>query len=261
MKIPIFQIDTFTNKLFSGNPAAVCPLNEWLPDDQLLSIAAENNLSETAFFVKQKGAYTLRWFSPVTEVDLCGHATLAAGFVILNHITPLKEYVDFFTKSGRLSVKRKGKFLTMSFPRRDPTLCKAPVGLINSLGIKPKKFFVSHRDYMALYDTEDDIKSISPDMYALKNIDRLGIIVTAVGKESDFVSRFFAPKAGIPEDHVTGSAHCTLVPYWAKQLRKTRLHAVQLSKRGGELFCELQDRNVIITGEAKLYLSGDILIS
>ena len=261
MKIPIFQIDTFTNKLFSGNPAAVCPLEEWLPDDQLLSIAAENNLSETAFFVKQKVGYSLRWFSPVTEVDLCGHATLAAGFVILNHITPLKEYVEFSTKSGRLSVKRRGKLLTMRFPRRDPVLCKTQDNLINALGKRPRKLFVSPRDYMALYDSEDDIKSINPDMHALKDLDQLGVIVTATGKNVDFVSRFFAPKAGIPEDPVTGSAHCTLVPYWAKQLRKTRLHAVQLSKRRGELFCELQDQNVILTGSAKLYLSGEVLVS
>ncbi len=259
MKIPIFQIDTFTNSLFSGNPAAVCPLDKWLPDEQLLSIAAENNLSETAFFVKEKGVYSLRWFSPVTEVDLCGHATLAAAFVVLNHIAPLKRYVDFYTRSGRLSVKRNGKFLAMSFPRRDPVICKAPDGLINALGKKPKKLFAS-RDYMALYDSEDDIKAINPDMHALKDIDRLGVIVTAIGKKSDFVSRFFAPKAGIPEDPVTGSAHSTLIPFWAKQLRKERLHAIQLSKRRGELFCELQDHNVIITGQAKLYLSGNIFI-
>lgn len=259
MKIPMFQVDTFTTNLFSGNPAAVCPLEQWLPDLQMQLIAAENNLSETAFFVDQGTHYELRWFTPTTEVDLCGHATLASAFVVLNYLKPFKNIVRFKTKSGTLLVKRNGKLFSMDFPCRCPKLCNSPKGLIDALGKKPNKVFVS-RDYMAVFNSEDDIVAIEPDMTLLKRLDRLGVIITAAGKKSDFVSRFFAPKVGILEDPVTGSSHCTLVPYWSKQLCKTKLRAFQFSKRKGELICEHVGNRVRISGKAVLYLKGLITI-
>lgn len=259
MKIPLFQINTFTNRVFSGNPAAVCPLERWLTDPQLQLIAAENNLSETAFFVNRHSHYELRWFTPAAEIDLCGHATLAAAFVILYHLNPARNIVNFKTKSGALSVKRKGKYLSMNFPCREPKLCDAPDGLIKALGKKPRKVLAS-RDYMAIFDSEDDIISIQPDMAILNGLDRLGVIITAIGKNSDFVSRFFAPKVGIPEDPVTGSAHCTLIPYWSKRLSKSRLHALQLSRRRGELFCEYLGDRVLISGQAVRYSEGSIFL-
>ncbi|MGR3220147.1 MAG: PhzF family phenazine biosynthesis protein [Candidatus Anammoxibacter sp.] len=258
MKIPIFQIDTFTNHIFAGNPAAVCPLTYWPADVQLQSIAAENNLSETAFFVNKETHYELRWFTPTTEVDLCGHATLAAAFVILNHLNTLKSVVNFKTKSGTIIVKRKGKYLSMDFPCREPQFCNVPDGLISAIGKKPVKVLASSRDYMLIFDSEDDVRSIQPDMAMLQTIDRPGVIITAKGTRSDFVSRFFAPKLGILEDPVTGSAHCTLVPYWSKRLSKSRLHAIQLSSRKGELFCEYLNDRVLISGQAVRYLEGSI---
>ena len=259
MKIQLFQVDTFTTNLFSGNPAAVCPLNQWLSDLQMQSIAAENNLSETAFFVDQCSHYELRWFTPTTEVDLCGHATLASAFVVLNYMKTFKNLVRFKTKSGLLLVKRNGKIFSMDFPCRWPKLCDSPKGLIEALGRKPSNVYVS-RDYMAVFNSEDDIVAIEPDMDLLKKLDRLGVIITAVGKRADFVSRFFAPKAGILEDPVTGSSHCTLVPFWSKQLCKTKLHAFQLSKRKGELICEHLGNRVRISGTAVLYLKGLVTI-
>ncbi|MGR3318944.1 MAG: PhzF family phenazine biosynthesis protein [Candidatus Anammoxibacter sp.] len=260
MKIPIFQIDAFTNHIFSGNPAAVCPLEYWLTDVQLQSIASENNLSETAFFVNNESCYELRWFTPTTEVDLCGHATLAAAFVILNYLNTFKSVVNFKTKSGTIIVKRNGMCLSMNFPSREPKFCNVPNGLIKAFGKKPVKVLASSRDYMLIYDSEDDVRSMQPDMTMLQTLDRPGIIITAKGEKSDFVSRFFAPKLGIPEDPVTGSAHCTLVPYWSKRLSKTRLHAVQLSKRKGELFCEYLSDRVIISGQAVKYMEGSIFL-
>ncbi|MGR3177624.1 MAG: PhzF family phenazine biosynthesis protein [Candidatus Anammoxibacter sp.] len=258
MKIHIFQIDAFTNHIFSGNPAAVCPLEYWLTDVQLQSIAAENNLSETAFFVKKETYYELRWFTPTTEVDLCGHATLAAAFVILNCLNTFKSAVNFKTKSGTIIVKRNGKFLSMNFPCREPKSCNVPNGLVRAIGKKPVRVLASSRDYMLIFDSEDDVRSIQPDMAMLETIDRSGIIITAIGERSDFISRFFAPKLGISEDPVTGSAHCTLVPYWSKRLSKSKLHAIQLSKRTGELFCEYLGDRVLISGQAVKYLEGSI---
>lgn len=259
MKIPYYQIDAFTNSVFSGNPAGVCLLAEWLNNSVLQSIAAENNLSETAFLVKNEKGYELRWFTPEIEVDLCGHATLASAFVILNCLDNSSDAVRFDSKSGPLIVTRQDDLLAMDFPSHKAELCPTPKELISGLGIEPKEVFRS-RDYLAVFDSEEQIKSLQPDMYELSKLDSLGVIVSAAGSESDFVSRFFAPKVGIPEDPVTGSAHSTLIPYWAERLGKSELHAFQLSKRGGELFCKHRDDRVIIAGRAVIYLKGTITI-
>lgn len=257
MKIPLYQVDAFTSTLFHGSPAAVCPLDDWLDDTQLQAIAAENNLSETAFFVPRDDHYDLRWFTPVTEVDLCGHATLAAAFVILEFIDSSLAKVEFSTKSGVLIVVRDGSLLSMDFPARPASSCTVPDDLLEGLGKQPEYVFLS-RDYLVVYGSEEEVKSLDPDMDRLLSVDCLGVIVTAPGTKADFVSRFFAPRAGVPEDPVTGSAHCTLIPYWAKRLNKNKLHAHQVSKRGGELFCEALGDRVKIAGEAVLYLEGSI---
>jgi PhzF family phenazine biosynthesis protein len=259
MKIPYYQIDAFTNSVFSGNPAGVCLLAEWLNNSVLQSIAAENNLSETAFLVKNEKGYELRWFTPEIEVDLCGHATLASAFVILNCLDNSSDAVHFDSKSGPLTVTRQDDLLAMDFPSCKAELCPTPKELVSGLGIEPKEVFRS-RDYLAVFDSEDQIKSLQPDMYELSKLDSLGVIVSAAGSESDFVSRFFAPKIGIPEDPVTGSAHSTLIPYWAERLGKFELHGFQLSKRGGELFCKHRGDRVIIAGRAVIYLKGTITI-
>ena len=259
MKIPLFQIDAFTDTLFKGNPAGVCPLESWLDDPTLQAIAAENNVSETAFFVKREEHYELRWFTPKTEVDLCGHATLASAHVILNRLDPQAKVVRFHTKSGELSVERQGDLLAMEFPSRPGTPCEAPESLIEALGLAPKECLLA-RDYLAVFESEASVKSVAPNMDKLAALDCLGVIVSAPGKRSDFVSRFFAPKVGVPEDPVTGSAHCTLIPYWAAKLGKRKLHALQLSERGGELFCELHEDRVRIAGRAVTYLEGTICL-
>ncbi len=257
MKLPLYQIDAFTNILFKGNPAAVCPLDVWLEDEKLKAIAAENNLSETAFFVEKNGGYELRWFTPKCEVDLCGHATLAAAFVIFQFINKSLEKVEFSTKSGILSVEQNYPLLSMNFPARPASPCSAPEELLKGLGVEPEQVLLS-RDYLVVYDSEEKIRTVKPDMNYLVELDAVGIIITAPGEKSDFVSRFFAPKVGIPEDPVTGSAHCTLIPYWSERLNKTKLHAFQLSERGGELFCEYSDPSVKISGHAVKYLEGFI---
>lgn len=257
MKIPLYWIDAFTNKVFHGNPAAVCPLEEWLEDTKLQAIAAENNVSETAFFVGSHGRFALRWFTPKAEVDLCGHATLAAAYVIMEFMDRRLAGVEFSTQSGVLSVSREGNFLAMDFPARPAAPCEVPGELLKGLGLEPQEVLRS-RDYLVVYESEDQIKSIVPHMDLLLKIDGLGVIVTAPGGEADFVSRFFAPKVGVPEDPVTGSAHCTLVPYWAKRLSKRRLKAHQMSARGGELLCEDLGDRVKIAGQAVLYLEGAI---
>ncbi len=257
MKIRLFQIDAFTDTLFKGNPAAVCPLDSWLDDATLQAIAAENNLSETAYFVKRSDHYKLRWFTPKAEVDLCGHATLASAHVILTFLDPESDAVQFQTKSGELSVERRGELLAMTFPARPGAPCKAPESLVEALGMAPSECFLA-RDYLAVFASEASVKAIAPRMDKLAALDCLGVIVSAPGTQSDFVSRFFAPKVGIPEDPVTGSAHCTLIPYWAARLGKKKLHALQLSARGGELFCEHLDDKVGIAGRAVTYLEGTI---
>ena len=259
MKIPLYQIDAFTKTLFAGNPAAVCPLQDWLDDETLQSIAAENNLSETAFFVSRGDHYDLRWFTPTVEVDLCGHATLASAHVIFHFLDAAAVVVRFQTRSGLLTVEREGDLLAMQFPSRPGNPVQCPDSLIRGLGIEPDEVLFS-RDYLAVFSSEETMKSIQPDMNELTKLDGLGVIVTAPRHRCDFVSRFFAPRAGVPEDPVTGSAHCTLIPYWAGRLGKKELHALQVSQRGGELFCtDLRDV-VRIAGHAVAYLEGSITL-
>ncbi len=261
MKIPLYQVDAFTRKAFAGNPAAVCILDSWLDESLLQCIAAENNLSETAFLVPlSRGHYELRWFTPTVEVDLCGHATLASAFVIFSFVETDSPTVNFETASGLLSVTRSGELLSMDFPATKAVWTEPPQFLSNALGIHPVEVYKS-RDLLVVFENETNIKAMNPDFDRLKQIrDAFAVIVTAPGENCDFVSRFFAPNAGIPEDPVTGSAHCTLIPYWAERLGKNELHALQLSKRGGELFCKhLKDR-VRIAGHSVLYSKGEIYL-
>lgn len=258
MKISLFQIDAFASRVFAGNPAAVCPLEEWLEDSLLQAIAAENNLSETAFLVRSGAQYQIRWFTPVQEVTLCGHATLASAFVVLNILEPGRSSVIFSSQSGPLKVECRGDRLQMEFPLWQPEVCSVPADLVAGLRLKPLEVFLARTYLAAVYDSEEQVRSLQPDFELLKRLDCLGVIVTAPGIAVDFVSRFFAPRVGIPEDPVTGSAHCTLVPYWSKRLGKTQLHALQVSPRGGELFCEQLDDKVIIAGRAVKYLEGRI---
>ena len=260
MTIPIYQVDAFTMGPFSGNPAAVCPLDAWLDDDTMQSIAAENNLAETAFIVASEKGYDLRWFTPAIEVDLCGHATLAAGYVVLNHLQPDLDSVSFETISGQLTVTRDGELLSMDFPARPPTPAIVWEALSDALGQPPSEVHLS-RDILAVYDDESSVRRLSPDQAKLLALDEgLGVIVTAKGDAVDFVSRFFVPKAGIAEDPVTGSAHCTLVPFWAERLGRSKLVAHQVSPRGGELHCEHRGDRVIMSGQCVLFLTGSICI-
>ena len=258
MTIPIYQVDAFTQGPFSGNPAAVCPLDTWLDDKTMQNIAAENNLAETAFIVARDGGYDLRWFTPLIEVDLCGHATLAAAYVVLNHLRSDLNSVSFETISGELIVTREGERLSMDFPARAPTPVPVIEALSDALGKAPSEVHLS-RDVLAVYDDEASVRSLSPDQAKLAALDDgLGVIVTAKGDTVDFVSRFFAPKAGVAEDPVTGSAHCTLVPFWAERLGQSQFVAHQVSARGGELLCELRGDRVIMSGQCVLFLTGSI---
>jgi PhzF family phenazine biosynthesis protein len=259
MKLPIYQIDAFANEVFRGNPAAVCPLEQWLDDSRLQAIAAENNLAETAYLVTQGDAYGLRWFTPQQEVDLCGHATLASAYVIFHCLKSEMNSITFNSQSGPLYVTREGDLLCMDFPARAPVACSVSETLAGALGKPPRETLCS-RDYLAIYDSEDEVRALQPNFEALKTLDRLGVIVTAPGRTADFVSRFFAPGAGIPEDPVTGSAHCTLAPYWARRLDKRKLRAFQVSARGGEIFCELRGNRVLIAGRCVKYMEGTIYV-
>ncbi len=256
MRIPIYQIDAFASQIFRGNPAAVCPLESWLDDEVMQNIANENNLSETAFYIMRGNDYHLRWFTPTQEVDLCGHATLAAGFVLYNERGYKGEQVVFQTKSGPLGVSRERDMLALDLPAWPAKKVKAPVGLGLSLGLPPKQVFAA-RDYLCVYEKEQQVRDLRPDFTALARLDKM-VIVTAKARDVDFVSRFFAPSHGVIEDPATGSAHCTLVPYWAEQLGKTKLHGQQVSRRGGELFCELHKNRVKIAGHAVKYMEGSV---
>lgn len=260
MSIPYFQVDAFTNRRFAGNPAGVCLLAEWLPDALLQSIAAENNLAETAFMVRRDGAYDLRWFTPAVEMDLCGHATLAAAHVLYRHLGYNAPSVSFRTMSGELGVSRQGELLTLDFPARPAEPCDTPSDLSEGLG-SPPTFTAKARDYLAVFDSEETVRSLQPDTTVLMQLDCLGIIATAPGKDCDFVSRFFAPRAGVAEDPVTGSAHCTLIPYWAQRLGRSDLRALQVSPRGGELFCAQRGERVHIGGHAVTYSTAFLHVS
>jgi PhzF family phenazine biosynthesis protein len=260
MSIPYYQVDAFTGSLFSGNPAGVCLLTDWLPDPVLQSIAAENNLAETAFVVQRNSYFDLRWFAPTLEMDLCGHATLAPAHVIFRHLGHRASAVKFQTRSGELVVTRNDEFLTLDFPARPAAVCSAPADLIAGLGCKPGTT-AKARDYLAVFDSEQVVRNIRPDMSALMRLDCLGIIVTAPGESCDFVSRFFAPRAGIPEDPATGSSHCTLIPYWAQRLGRQKLRALQVSRRGGEFHCEHRGERVSIAGRAVTYSTGFLHVS
>jgi len=259
MTIRLYQIDAFTSHVFHGNPAAVCPLEEWLDDSVMQAIAQENNLSETAFFVKEEEDYRIRWFTPVAEADLCGHATLASGFVILNYLDPTINEVTFRSKSGPLSVGRKEELLSMDFPSQPPRSCSAPKGLLDGLEVVPLETLCSE-DYFVVYANESDIRGLHPDMEMFKRLDLRGVIATARGDKVDFVSRFFVPKLGVNEDPVTGSSHCALIPYWSRRLGKDDLQAYQVSRRGGELFCKNRGDRVSIVGRAVRYMEGSITI-
>jgi predicted PhzF superfamily epimerase YddE/YHI9 len=259
MRLNLYQVDAFTSRVFGGNPAAVVPLDAWLPDATLQAIALENNLSETAFFVKEGEGYRLRWFTPAQEVDLCGHATLASAYVLFHHLARGLQRVEFASRSGPLKVAREGEWLVMDFPSRPPRAFTPPLELAQVLGASPREVLVS-RDWVAVFDSEAQVRELKPDLMRLAQLDTFAVTVTAPGQEVDFVSRFFAPRVGVPEDPVTGSAHCSLVPYWAKRLGKTRLSARQVSARGGELRCEEREDRVHIAGQAVLYLEGVITL-
>lgn len=261
MKIPFFQVDAFSSKAFGGNPAAICVLNSWLDNDVLQKIAAENNLSETAFLVPAStGNYELKWFTPTIEIDLCGHATLASAFILFEYFDHDKLVLKFQTASGELSVEKSENMLSMNFPARPPVEIKPPEILTEALGVEAS-YVLESRDLLAVFEDENTIQNMTPDFDKIKKIkNHFAVIVSAQGENSDFVSRFFAPNAGVNEDPVTGSAHCTLIPYWAKRLGKNKLHAYQLSKRRGELFCEYMEGRVRISGHSTLYAKGEIYI-
>lgn len=261
-EIPFYQVDAFTSRPFAGNPAAVCPLEAWLPDEVLLAIAAENNLSETAFFVQQGDRLELRWFTPAVEVDLCGHATLAAGFVVLTRLAPGRAEVTFETRSGPLTVRREGDGLALDLPARPAAPAEVGEDLVAALGARPKAA-IRARDLVAIFERAEEVRALRPDMSRLSALDVFAVGVTAPGgggedADVDFVSRFFAPAKGVPEDPVTGSLHCTLVPYWAERLGKTALAARQVSRRGGELRCALAGDRVLLGGQAALVIEGTL---
>jgi PhzF family phenazine biosynthesis protein len=259
MKIDLYQIDAFARRVFAGNPAAVCPLAAW-PDDRLLqAIAEENNLSETAFFVPAHRGFQLRWFTPAAEVDLCGHATLAAAHVLFEILGFKGPSIVFATRSGELIVERQGELLVMDFPARPPHPCAAPEALLAALGQTPVEVLAAD-DYLVIFADEETVRTLTPDLLLLAQLDLRGVCISAPGREVDFVSRFFAPKLGVPEDPVTGSAHCELAPYWAARLGKERLHARQVSRRGGEVHCELRGERVTLAGSAVTYMKAQVTI-
>jgi PhzF family phenazine biosynthesis protein len=250
-----FEVHSFTDKIFQGNPAGVCPLEEWFDDSLMQRIAAENNLSETAFFVRTNDSYDLRWFTPKIEVDLCGHATLASAYVLFDHLDHEGDEIVFHTQSGELTVEKDGDLLVMDFPSRPADIFDIPDHLVEGLRTNVETVLKS-RDLLVVFENEREVRDLQPDFSELEQIDSEGVIVTAPGDEVDFVSRFFAPRMGIAEDPVTGSAHSTLIPYWAERLGKNRLTARQVSERGGDLWCRQMDDRVHIAGKAALYVKG-----
>jgi len=257
----MYQVDAFTDQVFAGNPAAVCPLNNWLDDVVMQQIAMENNLAETAFYVKKGEQYELRWFTPTVEVDLCGHATLAAAYVLFNLENHQGNMIQFYSpRSGALSVSKKDEFLTLDFPTDPITEIEVTDLLAAGFNHRPQQAFKGKTDYMLIYKDEGEIRSLTPDFDRISKLDARGVIATAKGDTVDFVSRFFAPQSGVNEDPVTGSAHTSLTPYWAKTLDKKELSAIQLSKRKGYLQCTYANDRVMISGQAKLYLTGEVYL-
>ncbi len=261
MKLKMYQVDAFSEKLFCGNPAAVCPLQDWLPENVMQSIATENNLSETAFFVEKNNKFFIRWFTPKVEIGLCGHATLAVAHILYSELGYKEKQIAFETKKGEiLNVCRDKDIINLDFPSYQPQVVDDPTNLLNrALGANPS-WFLSGNYGMAVFNDEQDIIKMQPDLNLLAKLEYNGIIVTAPGDRVDFVSRFFGPKLGIPEDPVTGGAHCELIPYWANRLKKRDMLASQLSKRGGQLYCSYLGDRVIMGGKAITYLEGEILI-
>jgi PhzF family phenazine biosynthesis protein len=260
VQIPIYQVDAFAAAPFRGNPAAVCPLERWLKDETLQAIAAENNLSETAYYVRENGRYRLRWFTPSVEVDLCGHATLATAYVILELRRETEgSKVTFESQSGELVVAREGDLYILDFPARPAVQCTDDAVLIDALGARPAEFLRA-ADCLCVFEKEAQVRALAPDMAKLARVDCFAVIATAPGEDCDFVSRFFAPGAGIAEDPVTGRAHTTLIPYWSRRLGKKKLFARQVSQRGGELWCEDRGARVGIGGRAVKYLEGQITV-
>ena len=260
MNYPIYTVDAFTNHIFGGNPAAVCPLQEWLPAETMQQLANENNLSETAFFVqRQDGSYDIRWFTPELEIDLAGHPTLATAFIIFTELAYTADTITFHCKSGVLTVVKKGDLLEMNFPARMPVACTPPQDLLKGFSIPPARVLRS-RDYFLIYNTQEEVENILADFNHLNKVETLGFIITAKGNTTDFVSRFFVPNSVIGEDPVTGSAHATLIPYWAAELNKTSMTAMQLSKRKGHLWCGFHGERVTIAGHAVLYMKGEYFL-
>lgn len=261
MQLPIFQVDAFTDRVFGGNPAAVCPLEHWLSDDAMQRIAMENSVAETAFFIPREDGFEIRWFTPEIEMDLCGHATLAAAHIIARHLRYPLPSIKFRSKSGALTVVVEDKLLTLNFPSREPVPGDAPQIILDAIRLEPVEVLKS-RDYVLVYETEEIIRNMKPDQSVLNqiNLDPGGVVVTAPGREVDFVSRFFTPRASIFEDPVTGSAYCSLIPYWSKRLGKESMISLQLSPRGGKLICKDVGERVLISGEAVTYQVGHIYI-
>ncbi|MEM7430535.1 MAG: PhzF family phenazine biosynthesis protein [Pseudomonadota bacterium] len=257
MRLTLYQVDAFASELFAGNPAAVVPLDAWLDDDLMRSIAAENNLAETAFFVAGDDGYAIRWFTPAVEVDLCGHATLASAYVLFDCLDFKGDTIVFDSRSGPLSVTREGERLTLDFPSQPPRHCATPAEVVEAFGAEPRECQMS-ADLIVVFDDAEFVRRVDPNIAALARINSRGVIITAADTQYDFVSRFFGPNVGIDEDPVTGSSFTQLVPYWAEQLSKTSFHAKQVSQRGGEVFCELKEDRVLIGGTAVKYLEGTI---
>jgi PhzF family phenazine biosynthesis protein len=259
MKLTIYQVDAFAKNVFEGNPAAVIPLDGWIDDQLMQKIAMENNLSETAFFVKTDEGYHLRWFTPDYEIDLCGHATLATAYVIKNFLEPHLAEISFATqKAGILKASAKDGTYSLDFPSRNPEACQTPDLLFKSLGITTAVEVLRSRDYFVVLPDEESVKNVDPDFITMKKLDTIGVIITAKGQTADVVSRCFYPGLGIQEDPVTGSAHCNIVPYWSQKLNKTKLVCKQLSARGGELRCELRGDRVLMSGSCVLYMKGEV---
>lgn len=259
----MYQIDAFTQEVFKGNPAAVVPLDSWLPDDVLQQIAGENNLAETAFFVKVDDGYKIRWFTPLSEAPLCGHATLASAYVLFNELGYSQDTIHFKAQLSDLFVRREGDLLILDFPMIQYEACdEFPAALLEGLSKTPSEVYVAHDDpnYYAIFDNESDVRNMEVDLAKLSKLHPHGVVISAPGSETDCVSRYFAPGSGIPEDPVTGSIHCVLVPHWSQKLKRDKIHAYQASPRTGNLYCERQGNRIHIAGYATKYLSGTIFI-